>query len=134
MGEIATTKDFQERMFERIRDQLGDLMTQEDLQKIVTAAIDKAFFEKQKIRTGSYSSDFKEIDPVFVIQIRELMTPMVRAACEVWVNANKETISKAITDQLNAGAYALVQNHINSMLAPGIYAMQQALREKGIMF
>ncbi len=30
-NEIATTKDFQERMFERIREQIGDLLTEEDL-------------------------------------------------------------------------------------------------------
>lgn len=39
--DIATTKTFQERMFEKIRDQMGDLMTDEDLKKLVDAAMQK---------------------------------------------------------------------------------------------
>ena len=70
MNEPAITKSFEERMFEQIKSQMGDLLTQEELGKILETAIDKAFFQDRIVKSG-YSTDVKE--PLFVEMIRRIV-------------------------------------------------------------
>ena len=133
-NEVSTTKDFQERMFERIRGQIGDLMTTDDLKKIVDAAIEKAFFEKQKVATGkSYGAQYEEIDPVFVVQMRELLKPAVSEACSKWMNDNKEAVTKVINDLVAANVFGLVQQHLNSTMQSSLQVMIDQLRKQGMI-
>ena len=53
-------------MFARIRDQMGDLMTEEDLKKLVDGAMHKAFFEellaKMEVPVGEESGIVNEAE------------------------------------------------------------------------
>lgn len=128
-NEVVTNQDFQTRMFERIRGQLGDMMTDDDLKRIVEAAVQKSFFEG-RIERRQYGNDVHH-PPLFVELVAKEVRPAVERAAADWVEANKEQVIAAIKGAISEGGYGLVQSHINSMLAPGIFAMQQAMRDKG---
>ncbi len=54
-NELQMTQDFQTRIFKRIRESIGDLMTDEDLRKLIEAAMQKAFFTEVKIEGNYYN-------------------------------------------------------------------------------
>ena len=43
-NEIATTKSFQDRMKDKIREGIGDLLTDDDLKVLIDKGIDDVFF------------------------------------------------------------------------------------------
>ena len=47
-NQLAPAKTFQERIADRIRESIGDLITDEDLAEMVTRGIDDVFFKPGK--------------------------------------------------------------------------------------
>lgn len=130
-NEISTTKTFQDRMFERIRDQMGDLMTEDDLKAVVDAAFQKAFFEPQK-NADRYGS-VQLSDPVFVTMIRAEMTDKVKAALQKWLATHPEEVTKAIDEAIAKGMFGLVKQHIDSVTSWPLLQLGDQLRAKGVL-
>lgn len=124
---VATTKDFQERMFERIRDQMGDLLTEDDLRKIVEAAVQKAFFEE---RRGEYG---RTVEPVFVEMMRGLMQSRVSAAIEKWLADNPEEVNKVIQDVIAKGFLGMISHSFEARLSWPLQQFAQELKDKGVL-
>lgn len=131
MNEIATTKDFQQRMFEKIRDQMGDLLTDEDLKKIVGAAVQKAFFEPQITRDqwGHPRQD----DPALIKMLRELLRDRVNAACKEWIEANSVEVADRVTEELKRAVPAAILSLIKSTVDGNMFALMNELRGKGVL-
>ena len=125
--EIATNKTFQEKMYERIRDSIGDLLTEEELKKIVETAMDKAFFEKVRHHDGYRTS---ETDPILVVQMRSLMAAKVEAQCKIWLDNNKDIVEKAIKEQLDKGFLELVKGALEGMMSGAFYNFSNELKNR----
>jgi uncharacterized membrane protein YheB (UPF0754 family) len=127
--EVTFNKSFQEKMFEKVRDQMGDLLTNEELKKIVDAAMDKAFFEK-RYDTSGYNK--REIDSQFVELIRKEMTPLVQRQVAQWLKDNEAQVLKAIDETIAKGFHALVQQHMENQIRFPLNEFANRLREKGV--
>jgi len=129
--DVVTTKTFQEKMFERIRDQMSDLMTEDDLKALVDSAMQKAFFEpaKNSDRWGMVTLS----DPVFVTMIRNEMTAKVTAALQEWLSSHPEEVTKAIDDALAKGMFGLIQQHIERVASWPMQNLAEQLRAKGVL-
>jgi hypothetical protein len=130
MNEITTTQSFQERMFEKIRDQMGDLLTDEDLQKLVSTAMQKAFFEP-RIDSSSYNRF--ERPPYFVELIEKQMREAVAKAASQWVVDNPELVSKAITEALEKGVFGMALSYFESKALTPLMMLQSQLQQKGVL-
>lgn len=127
MTEIATTKTFQDRMFERVRDQMGDLLTDEDLKKIVDTAVQKAFFEEQSMdRYGSKRPS------VFVEYMQSELKSKMHTAMSDWLNANPEIVQQAIETVIKEGMYRSVISVLENRLSWPLQQFTEQLRQKGI--
>jgi len=105
-------------MFERIRDQMGDLLTDDDLKKIIDVAMQKAFFEPQNIRTsGHYGRDIV-VDPVFIVKLRELMSERVQVTMREYLDRHKDAIHDLITNIVSGSMLNLAMNYIEKQLGP----------------
>lgn len=123
--EIATNKSFQERMFERVRSQMGDLMTDEELKKIVNQAVQKAFFEPQGAGYGSKQ-------PLFVELIHNEMRSKVASAVTLWLQDNPELVQKAIQDVINEGILRAVMQALENRMSWPAQQLAEALKAKGV--
>jgi len=129
--EVVTTKTFQEKMFEKIRDQMGDLMTEDDLKALVHSAMQKAFFEpvKSQDRWGSTSTS----DSMFVELIRKELSPMVTKEIQKWLSEHPEEVAKAIEETLAKGMFQLVQQYIERAASGPMCMLADQLRAKGFL-
>ena len=133
MAELQTTKDFQTKMFERIRDQIGDLLSEEDLQKIVASAVDKALWEKQKVRKAGYSDYFEEVEGVLMSSFRPFIKDRLEATLRQYLKDNDEKIMAFVREET-----AKLWAHSLSGLMKGIvegntYALVNELKNQGLL-
>lgn len=63
-NEIETSKDFQDRVFEKIRADIGNLMTDAELKSLLHAAMSRAFFEPIVVK-DRYGYNNQENPPHF---------------------------------------------------------------------
>jgi len=131
MTAVVEQKAFQERMFARIRDQIGELMTDDELKVIVAAAIKKAFFEPIEERDSWGRGTTKP--PAFVTLIQELLKDQVKEAARDWVEKNPDVITKALNEVLEKGFYGIVIAHIQNQAYGPMNELANQLRNKGLI-
>ncbi len=130
--DIAPTKAFEERMFEKIRDQMGDLMTDDDLRKLVGAAMQKAFFEP-RVQPGNGYGSPTTLPPLFVALIEKQMTEAVRAAVSQWVADHPEEVAKVLKETIEAGIFNMMASHFASKTSWPLQQLLSALQAKGVL-
>ena len=130
MNEITTTKAFQERVFEKIRADIGNLMTDDELKSLLNAAMQKAFFEPTR-RTDSYHTT--EEPPAFITLTRDLMREKVGSAVEKWINEHPEEVNKAIREVLAGGIAGAIAMHLEMRFSQPLQQLRQELETKGLV-
>jgi hypothetical protein len=130
-SEVATTKTFQDRMFERIRDQMGDLMTDDDLRKIVDTAVQKAFFETTTIQ-GSWGQT-QSGPPIFVKMMEQEMRERVRTQLDEWLKANDDKVQECITKVIQEGIFRAMMNVLEQRMNLPLQQFADQLRQKGVL-
>lgn len=113
MTEVALNKSFEERMFEQIKSQMGDLLTLEELQKILETSIQKAFFSPRKEGTVYH---VQEKEPLFVEMIREELKPLLAAAANKWLEDNQDQVQEILQKQLGENAAQFVANAFTELM------------------
>ena len=109
--EIERQKTFEERMKIRIRDSIGELMTDEELSKIVHKATEEVFFKPGEIKDGYHT---KEVPPFIHIIIKELLEDSVRSEVGKYFSENKEDVSKVIKQIIQDGLGKALMNALDS--------------------
>ncbi len=129
--EMTTNQSFQERMFERIRSQMGDLMTEVELKALVDTAMQKAFFEPQvkKDRWG----DKTEHPSQFMVMLKESMQEQVAKEIKEWLSTHPEEVAKAIDETLAKGMFGLIQQYIEAAASGPMMTLANNLRAKGVL-
>lgn len=125
-----TNEQFQEKMFLKIREHLGELLTDEDLKPLVASAVERAFFEPREFNDG-----WKKVSkpPLFVEMIETAMKERVATSVDAWLKENPEVLAKAVDDVLKAGVATAVISHLNTVLHGPLWDLQRSLREKGLL-
>lgn len=101
MTEITKSKSFEERMKERIKDSIGDLLTDEDLSKLISRGVEDIFFKAVTVSDGWSST--KTTPPLLHSIVKELLEPSVRKAADVWINEHKEEVLKVVDIVISEG-------------------------------
>jgi len=108
-GEIQKAKSFEDRMLDRIRDSIGELMTDDELKKIIERGVDKVFFEPLELRDG-YSSHQEK--PLIHGILTEILKPQVQAAVNVYMKENKDKLAETIEEIIKRGMGAALMDAI----------------------
>ncbi len=130
--EIATSQSFQEKMFAKIREQMGDLLTEEDLKKMVDAAMQKAFFEPVK-NLNSYGSVVGESPPAFVTMIKKATEDQVTSAVKEWIKEHPEEITRALNEALEKGMFKMALSYFEQRTYGPMHELVMKLQQKGIL-
>lgn len=126
-NEITTTKSFQEKMFEKIREQMGDLMSEDDLKLIVNSAMEKAFFQGEDIR-DRWGNLTKREESLFITLIKREMEPKVKEAIKEWFSNHPEEVKNAIDSTIAKGMFTLIKQHIESVCQGPIQELAHRLQ------
>lgn len=101
MTEITTPKTFEERMKERIKDSIGDLLTDEDLSTLINRGVEDVFFKAVTVSDGWNST--KTTPPLLHSIVKELLEPSVRKAADVWISEHKDEVLKVVDIVISEG-------------------------------
>lgn len=93
---------FQQKMMDRIRNDIGMLLPDVVLKDMVEKAVHQTFFEKRP-KPGASSWDKEQyLPPLLQVILKELLSEHVKLAVDTWLkeNANtvKEQVAKTVTD------------------------------------
>lgn len=104
MNQAITTppQSFEERMKARIKESIGDMITDEELAKLVNRGVEEVFFKERPNTKGSYY-DNKPLPPLLHQIVNDLLFPSVKAAADKYINDHKEEVKTAINNAIQAG-------------------------------
>lgn len=117
---------FQDRIFAKIKESIGDLMTDEDLKRLVEAAMQDAFFKPAEVRDnyGRVTSS----SPLVVRLVDKLLRDRITAAVDEWLQAHSDDVLKLINEQLNAGAATFLIEAFNQKLSGSFYEFGESIK------
>lgn len=109
-------QEFKDKVAERLRDQIGDLIPDEALAKMVEDAMQKAFFEGRVTKKwdGYRHSETSE-PPWFVSEVKGLVDARVKEAVINEMNKRAEDLDKIIEERLEAGMSQMVLKTIDDV-------------------
>lgn len=127
--DVTTPKTFEQRMFEKVRESIGDLMTEGDLKKIVDKAMQKAFFEERVDSTG-YRTVAKPA--VFVEMMQAEMSTRVGAALQQWVTDNPLVLEQTLQRVIDGGVMDAVTRALEDRMSGPLTMFAEMLRTQGV--
>jgi hypothetical protein len=115
MNKVTIPKTFEEKMKERIKDSIGDLISDEDLSKLVARSMEEVFFSPSKVkaRPESWSNEMKD-GPSFMNKLMvELMGEKMEGKIQEWMDAHPDEIIQMIDNTVKAGLGMAMLNAID---------------------
>lgn len=134
MNAIVENKSFEEKMKDRIKESIGDLIGDDDLKKLLDAAMHDVFFKPSKIKINSY--DYKDGPSYLQAIVKELLEEKVRECIKEYIDNNTEEVEKVINDVLQEGIGKCIMSAIATMFQSQFMMFQNnitnQLHNKGI--
>lgn len=125
---VEPAKTLQEKVGERIREQIGDLMTDEDLKLLVDRALTDAFF-KQRREVRQYGQDILH-PPAVVELVRDLLKQRVDAAAARWLAEHKDELGKHIDDAIAKGFLGMFTQWLDQQIQNPLMNFANQLRDR----
>lgn len=111
MSEVAKKLSFEDAILERIRNSIGELMTQEDLKRIIDAGVQKALFEP-RITIGSYGN--QSSSPSLVDRaVTDFLSTQMKTAVDKWISENPEALQAAVDKAVKDGVANCVMQSLD---------------------
>ncbi len=127
-------QDFQDKLIERVRNDIGELLPDEVLQQVVAKAFEKAFFEERRTTDNYNRTETKE--PLLVETVRKAAAEAMKAATHEWLAENPEIMEKMIEQQLKEGlamaAFQTVRELIDGKIGTLRIEVASELEKAGI--
>jgi hypothetical protein len=100
---VIIQKSFQEKMKERIKDSISELMTDEELKDLVNRGLEEAFFHERKVTIDSWGHT--EIKPPFLHEIlKELMKESVDKHVSKFIDNHPDVVINTIKKIISLGS------------------------------
>ena len=110
---VVVTKSFEEKMKDRIKDSIGDLITDEQLTKLIEKSMHEVFFTSTFTPDprGSYY-DKVETKPFIYTLTKTLLTERMNVMIASYINDHANEVSKIIEEVVEKGAGDIFMNAI----------------------
>lgn len=140
-SEIMNPLDFQARMVERLREDVGKLIPDDKLEQMVNEAIKTMFFNRESRITDSYSNRKTELPSWWEKEVETQLKNQIRDFTNVYLKEHKAEIEKALSDALVASLPTMLAQVITGVLTGGISSLvfnmqsgfENHLRSSGMM-
>jgi CO dehydrogenase/acetyl-CoA synthase beta subunit len=119
--QLTPQQKFEEKLQDRIRNDIGELVPDEVLAELIARSIDNMFFKERKINQGSgYYGRVEYVPARFEQFVQEAMEPMLRDAAEDWVTDNSDSVKDALEKILRNNADSVVLETLQRIMAQPI--------------
>ena len=133
--ELAPQEAFQDKLCQRLRADIGDLLPDEALKKLVDETIQRTFFTKAK---GEYG---RTEDSWFEKEVKSLMKPLLEAQIQDYMKASQQKIIKQCVETMTEQAPLIIGGWFAAVLNNNSYNIQetvsnvilQSLKRKGVI-
>ena len=115
-------------MRDRIRDSIGELMSDEDLQKIVQRGIDEVFFKSHYVDDGRYQK--REIPPLIHSVVKEVLSDRMKDAVEAWLQTHESDVRIAVAHIVEEGAGTAMVKALNGYIADSMLRLENDIINK----
>ncbi len=130
-NELSTNLTFEEKLKGRIRDSIGELMSDEDLKRIIERGIDDALFKTRQVQTNYGGTSTR---PSLVEEaINQHFSSEVRAAVDVWIKANPEKLQQALDNSIKLGMAGCIDYALEQKFGFMFSAAAQQLKNNGLL-
>jgi hypothetical protein len=125
-NDLATPQTFEQRVFTRMRENIGELMTDEEMRKLLDTTIERMFFTEKKIPGRNYNSDTTEPPEIYKL-VRELVEPQLKKALAEYLTAHAAEVAKAIDTALAGGIVEAYSRALARLTEGSMQALQGQL-------
>jgi len=112
---IAPVLTFEDRIKQRIKDSIGDLMTDEDLQKILARGVEETFF-KPTYTKDQWGGLKIQNEPLITGIIKDQMSIKVKEEIEKWFAGNPELVKILLDKVIREGIIRVVLNGLDNKI------------------
>ncbi len=125
-GELVVQGSFQERMMERIKGSIGELMTDDELKKIVSRGVDEAFFKQTIIKRDYGREDV--IEPWLFPFLRKLLEDRMKEFIDAHLESRKEEIVVKVNEFIQKGAGEALVKAFSDKFSQSFYTFGEELK------
>lgn len=117
----------EQKLLERIKAVLGDVISEEDLKPLVVRAIEEGFF-KQRVTKDRWDRII-ETKPSYVVEfIQKEMQDVVRSMVREWLSENPQIIADAIEKTIKRGVLNMVIQELDHRITAPFNDLASKLR------
>lgn len=117
---LTPQKAFEEKVKDRIRESIGDLMPDELLSKMTERAMEEMFFQDRKVKTNSFHNDEIIKPSWFKEEVETLLRTRINGFLDKWFEEQAGDLAQKFTDELIRGAPDLMVTYVQGVLAKSI--------------
>ena len=110
---LAPTRTFNEQITERIKESIGDLITDKDIGAMVDRSLEEIFF-KPRVLFPAYGPR-QEHPPLIHEIVRESLEPIVKTSVVEWIKNHEEEVHASIASVVEQGAGNAVMKALSSL-------------------
>ena len=128
MSNVATNESFEAKMKTRIKESIGDLITDEELSKLINAQI-KVIFLDRRVEDNGYSQA-KHKPPLLEEIIKECLTDNVKDLVKSYINDNSTEIQVTVKTVVQEGVGVAFMKALSNSFSGDMHSMEQNILNK----
>lgn len=102
-NKLALSQTYQEKMRDRIREAMGDLLTDKDIKIIIEKGVDDFLFKpRYRPRSNGYGNE--ELPPYISLWVEKFLSVRIMEAVQEWIKNNPEKFEESIKKVIQEGA------------------------------
>jgi hypothetical protein len=101
-NEIVQAKSFEDRLKDRIKEDIGKLLTDEELRTMVHRSVEAIFFKEREDPRSSWGHRDK-LPPLLHEIVKECVEQRVTIAVENWINEHNDIVKKYVKEAIEVG-------------------------------
>ena len=125
--DLAKVESFEERLKQRIRDSIGELLTDEELSTMVRRSVEEIFF-KPRERRNLYHTE--ELAPLLHEIVKGLVDKRIEGAVEAYIDDHADKVEPLIAEAIKEGIGVAVLAGIRSAFRRDFEQFECAIAER----
>lgn len=116
--EIEISKSFEEKMKDRVREGVGDLITDEDLRPLIIAGIQEVFTKREYVKSTGYGNTGTYKDSVIETVVKEnsALREIVTEEVKNWLSENQEIVKNTLDTYIKDNVVNTFNAVLNDMV------------------
>lgn len=131
MSNLTVQENFQERMFNRVRESLAELLTEEEAKALVERAISDGLFKPRQEKDGSnWNAKTRELPSEFATLVTDQVKPIVEQQIKQWLSDNSDQVLSIIQGVIEKGITGVVLEVIKQETERPLWNLRAELQQK----